>query len=246
MSQIIQSTKLINGVDLKTPPLVDPPLYAEVGEAPKKLIVACVWWGNKYGRNYVEKLRNSVKRNLSIPYEMVCITDRDDVPEEIRKIEAPKNSEGWWQKVNLFKEDIFPKDSRVLYLDLDIVITNSLDDIVKSKGEIVMIENFGPNKKHAAYNSSCMVWTPNDNTQRIHNAFSKEITKELHGDQCWIWRVMTDEKIRAFRKDLAESYKYNTRTRQWKRSSKNTAVWVFHGKPDPHEVKDRFIVDNWR
>jgi hypothetical protein len=235
MSQIIQSTKLINGVDLKTPPLVDPPLYAEIVEAPKKLIVACVWWGTKYGRDYVEKLRNSVKRHLTIPY-----------PEEIRKIQAPKNSEGWWQKVNLFKEDIFPKDSRVLYLDLDIVITNSLDDIVKSKGEIVMIENFGPNKKHAAYNSSCMVWTPNDNTQRIHNAFSKEITKELHGDQCWIWRVMTDEKIRAFRKDLAESYKYNTRTRQWKRSSKNTAVWVFHGKPDPHEVKDRFIVDNWR
>ena len=48
MSQIIQSTKIINCVNLKTPALIDPPPYAEVGEPPKKLIVACVWWGNKY------------------------------------------------------------------------------------------------------------------------------------------------------------------------------------------------------
>lgn len=244
MSQIIQSTKLINCVDLKTPALIDPPLYAEVGEPPKKLIVACVWWGTKYGKEYVEKLRNSVKRNLSIPYELVCITDRDDVPEGVTKIPAPKNSEGWWQKVNLFHPKLFHPQNRIMYLDLDVVITNSLDALACSQGEFIMIENFGPNKKHAAYNSSCMVWNPTEKTHRIHNSFDKVVTQELHGDQCWIWRVM-EKDIKAFRKDLAESYKYNRRTTQWKRESKDTALWIFHGKPDPHEVKDSIIVKNW-
>ena len=243
MTQIIQSTKLINGVDLKTPPLL-PYQYAKIGPAPEKLIVACVWWGNKYGIKYVENLRNAVKRHLTIPYEMVCITDHKEVPEGVRRIPTPSGSEGWWQKVNLFKEGVFPSDARVMYLDLDVVVSNSLDIIAKHEGEIVMIENFSRNKHHAAYNSSCMIWTPTDKTQRIYDCFCEQITKELHGDQCWIWRAMGNAAIKTIRIDLAESYKYNKRS-NIRRESKDTALWVFHGKPDPHEVTDRIIVKNW-
>jgi hypothetical protein len=239
------TSKIINGVDLKLPILIDPPIYSKIGEEPNKMIVACVWWGTKYGRNYVENLRNSLKRNLSIPYEMVCITDRDDLPDGIRKIPALKNGDGWWQKVNLFKPGMFPSDTRILFLDLDVVITSSLDPISRSQGEFVMIENFSMNRRASAYNSSCMLWTPNEKTERIYTCYNSEVVEALHGDQCWIWRVM-EKDILAFRKDLLESYKYNRARPEMRRASNDTAVWVFHGKPDPHEVNAPFVKNNWR
>ena len=65
MSQIIQSTKLINGIDLKTP-LLPEPVRSTVGQAPEKITVACVWWGTLYGKEYVENLRNSNFRQQNL------------------------------------------------------------------------------------------------------------------------------------------------------------------------------------
>ena len=44
-------------------------------------IVLCVRFGYRYGRDYVERLRNMVSRNLTLPYEFVCLTD-DKIPIE--------------------------------------------------------------------------------------------------------------------------------------------------------------------
>ena len=77
-----------------------------------------------------------VARNLTIPYEFVCITDRDDVPEGVRAIPTPVANElcqgknhygdgkGWCAKVGLFKPGLFGDAKRVMYLDLDICIIN--------------------------------------------------------------------------------------------------------------------------
>ena len=40
-----------------------------------KVTVLCVKFGTKYGREYIERLRNMVSRHLTVPYEFVCITD---------------------------------------------------------------------------------------------------------------------------------------------------------------------------
>lgn len=254
---IIQSTAVVNGIELTTPKLIDPPPRTTIGDAPEKLTVACVWWGTKYGVNYVEKLRNSIQRNLTIPYELVCITDRTDVPEGIRRIETPVPNElcqgtnsygdgkGWWAKVGLFKPGLFGDARRIMYLDLDVVITGSLDNIARSQEPFCMIENFGPNKAHAAHNSSCMVWTPSEKTDDIYEKFTPQVPNELHGDQCWIWRVMRDD-IYNYPKNWAVSYKYEKAGPQWSFANEETAVVVFHGKPNPHEVLDGVILRNWR
>ena len=232
MSQIVQSTKLINGIDLKTPPLPEP-VRPTVGEAPEKITVACVWWGTLYGKEYVEKLRNSVARHLSIPHDFVCLTDRDDVPEGVKKIPLDIGPEGWWQKTALFKPGLF--SGKVMYLDLDVIVINSLDEFAKVKDPFSMIENFGPNKKHSAHNSSVIVWTPSSQTEKIYTKFSEEVTKELHGDQCWIWRVM-DKNITNYELDWVDSYKYG-KIQQWKRRTDNTSIIVFHGNPKPHDKR---------
>jgi len=243
---IVQSNKLINGVNLNTPVLPTPVKYSPITTPPEYLTVVCVWWGDLYGIDYVQKLYNSVKRNLSIPHQFYCITEHDHVPEGVRKIQTPSTSQGWWQKVNLFQPGLFPKESRILYLDLDVVITDSIDQIVSSSGDFVMIENFGPNKNHAAHNSSVVLWNPTDLTDHIFNAFDQSVTFELHGDQCWIWRVM-DKYITNFRKDLVDSYKY-AKILNWKRSRVDkpySPVMIFHGNPKPHECGDAWVKQYW-
>lgn len=237
MSRMItQSQKTVHGVDLRTPPLPDPPKRVTLGNQPHVLTVACVWWGTAYGIEYVEKLRDGVARHLSIPHDFVCITPHKNVPEGVIRMEPPTMAEGWWQKVGLFSPDLFGPSRRILYLDLDVVIINSLDEIASATDPFCMIENYGPNKGHAAHNSSCMLWTPTKETHRIFTEFSDDVPKQLHGDQCWIWRVLGDNIIRDFEKYQCVSYKYEKQNAQWRHQNADTAVVVFHGNPKPHDL----------
>lgn len=240
---IVQSTLSFNGVSLNTPPLPPPP-RATVASPPPRLTVACVWWGTLYGVEYVERLRNMVARHLTVPYDFVCITD-NEVPSGVIRYPSPIRYKGWWQKVGLFSGDLFGRSQRVLYLDLDLVISGSLNKLVSAPEPFCMIENFGPNKGHAAHNSSVMLWTPSDESQRIYDCFHPDVTKHLHGDQCWIWRVMQD-KIVDFPRSWVVSYKYE-RSRMDNRRGEDTAIVVFHGNPKPHQaLNDTLVKNNWK
>jgi len=244
---ITQSLKTLNGVELRTPPLPDPPKCVTLGKEPHHITVACVWWGTQYGIDYVEKLRNMVARHLTIPYTFVCITPHEKVPEGVVRMRPPiaPSAEGWWQKVGLFSPDLFGPSMRVMYFDLDVVIINSLDKIASASDPFCMIENFGPNKGHAAHNSSCMVWTPTKRTAEIFTKFSDDVMRELHGDQCWIWRVMLDD-IRDWERYQCISYKYEKAQAQWRHRTPETSVIIFHGQPKPHHCKEPEIINNWR
>jgi hypothetical protein len=39
-----------------------------------QITILCVRFGNKYGREYVERLRNMVSRHMTIPYEFASVT----------------------------------------------------------------------------------------------------------------------------------------------------------------------------
>jgi hypothetical protein len=55
-------------------PIVETPLVP-VQHINSGVTVLCVKFGNKYGDDYVERLRNMVSRHMTIPYEFVCLTD---------------------------------------------------------------------------------------------------------------------------------------------------------------------------
>lgn len=97
-------------------------------------------WGTKYGPEYLDRLYGMVARHVTGPFKFWCLTDN---PEGIRpeviclplpEMEAPmpKNTKGIWGKSRLWKEDLGgngiegPKGP-VLFVDLDVVITGSLD-----------------------------------------------------------------------------------------------------------------------
>ena len=101
-------------------------------------IVCVLRHGGKvgYDATWVEKLHNSIKRNLTIPFKFVCLSDCD-VPCE--RIPLDEIGAGYWAKMQLFKPGQF--DGPVLFFDLDTIICNNLDSLVEKlleQDELVM------------------------------------------------------------------------------------------------------------
>lgn len=228
--------------------------------------ILCVRFGNKYGRDYVERLRNMVARHMTIPYEFACLTDDQHPIEGVRTIYQPNSNyaKGWWHKVHMF-DPALPISGRILYFDLDIVIHNNIDKLATwHRSEFLGIHDF--NRAFYAnwmnLNSSALAWNHGEQ-QHIWNQFKKSPTEalRLHGDQDWIWKTSKD-RIKFWPKEWIQSYKWEIRKREeltvinGKRQFKDVkndiaihpdcCVAVFHGDPNPCAVQDKFVVDNWR
>jgi hypothetical protein len=112
-----------------------------------------------------------------------------------------------------------------------------------------------------ALNSSVMSWIHRDHSY-IYEKFceNKTAVQRMHGDQDWIWQV-AKTRIKFWKTEWIQSYKWEIRSRDelvvqnGKRLFKSVrdpivpaecSVVVFHGEPNPHDVQDPFVVDNWR
>ena len=42
--------------------------------------ILCVKWGDKYGNEYVEKLKDQVEKNCSVLFNFYCLTDNPTQP----------------------------------------------------------------------------------------------------------------------------------------------------------------------
>ena len=231
----------------------------------EKLTVLCVRFGNKYGRDYVERLRNMVNRHLTVPHEIACLTDDQHPIEGVRTIYQPnaQYAKGWWHKVHMF-DPTLPLAGRVLYMDLDVVICNNIDKLATYRPDtFVGIHDFN-RKFHATWhylNSSVMAWT-HGTQSHIYNQFKSRPSdaQRLQGDQDWIWKLSKD-KIQFWPRDWIMSYKWEIRSREeltilnGKRQFKEVkndvnvlpdcSIAVFHGDPNPCAVQDKFVLDNW-
>lgn len=235
------------------------------GNSTDKISVLCVRFGNRYGKEYVERLRNMVARHLTVPYEFYCLTDDQHSIEGVTSIYQPnaQYQKGWWHKVHMFDARL-PLRGRILYFDLDVVIHNNIDKLAKIyPTEFMGIHDFN-RKFYASWkylNSSVMAW--NHGTQHHIWEKFKENPKEaqkLQGDQDWIWKLCQNQ-IKFWPKEWIQSYKWEIRSREelvmlnGKRQFKEAdhtvevhpdcCVTVFHGDPKPQDVQDKFVVDNW-
>lgn len=106
----------------------------------------CMKWGTLYGADYVNKLYGMVRRHTSGELRFVCLTDdpkgiRSEVeiaPCPTIPVPPPHNNRGW-RKVTLWKSTIFNEPGDWLYLDLDVVVTGSLDAFFEHEPEASFI-----------------------------------------------------------------------------------------------------------
>ncbi len=120
---------------------------AETNVADVKQIL-CIKWGTLYGPKYVNHIYGMVSRNITPPFKVVCFTDdRDGIRPEVECHDLPElgcpvptNVPGKFRKVALWNKDLFGLTGVGLYVDLDVVITGSLDDLFEfaDPGDVVM------------------------------------------------------------------------------------------------------------
>lgn len=211
------------------------------------LNIICVNAGDYLGKGveYVNILANMVARNISkeTPYKFICFTDTlGDYDCEIDVRPLPVDGlEGWWNKLALFKEGIFPDGDRILYLDLDTVITSGLDEIIKYDGDFAILRDF---YRPDGLQSSVMAWKADGPSSILWSEWLRAgMPKDEYGDQRWIEkRVYNPDIWQDIYPECFVSYKVHAA----REISKNARMVIFHGHPRPHEVKSGWMPHVWK
>ena len=113
--------------------------------------VVCINWGTKYGPLYINRLYSMVCRNITPPFTFTCFTDNnhgirnevDTEPLPPLDFELPVTRRGIWPKCRLWSKELGRLEGPVLFLDLDLVITGSLDEFFTfgRSDEVILARN---------------------------------------------------------------------------------------------------------
>jgi glycosyltransferase involved in cell wall biosynthesis/uncharacterized Rossmann fold enzyme len=207
----------------------------------------CLNAGNycERGAEYVNNLFDMVKRNLAenVDGRFVCMTDdADGLHPDILPMMLPDDIKGWWGKLYLFKDGLFPKNERMIYFDLDTLIVNNIDEIVAYDGDIAMLDDF---VNPGTIAPGVMLWRAGVASEiwGLWEYFHRPLNDM--GDLGWINRIKDDlpkiDKLQELMPDTFVSYKQSATTAP----PSGSAVVCFHGLPRPHDV-DGWVADVWK
>ena len=202
--------------------------------------------GNKYGPEYVERLQAAVKRNLTLPHRFVCLTDQPQAV-NCETLPIPLNLPSWWGKVALFS-DVIP--GRKLFFDLDTVIIGNIDDFARYTGDLAVIRPFYREDGIA----SGLIGIGTSKNHHVWDLFSRDpeaMIRYCHqnanppwnnGDQRWLELTVKDvDYWQNLLPGQLVSYKVHCQNT----IPEGARIVCFHDKPDPHEVQDSWIHQNW-
>jgi hypothetical protein len=228
--------------------------------------VICVHVGDRYDNQYVEKLHRAVRRHMT---ELCTFTVLHDgkryniVDPNFRSIQVNRQ-EGigqnnmWWYKMQAFRPDVAAEEN--LLMDIDIVAVSNLDELwAYTPDQFMIIQDFN---RH---------WYPlydrnNSSVVRFNRPHAADIwprwctdpiswMRKYRGDQDWF--DAEHPNMQQWPKEWIMSWKWEVFGGGLKfpgrpdtfsditRLDLRTKLLVFHGKPDPHDVDDPIIHQNW-
>lgn len=203
------------------------------------LVICCVKQGDKYSADYVRNLQDGVKRHLSLEdskIDFVCFTDSSVSGVDCEPL--PEKLDGWWCKLGLFKPGVFSKGESVLYLDLDTLTVDNIDDVAGYTGEFAILRDF---MRPHGFGSAIMAW-PGGQCEKIWTRWDELGRFELmNGDQHWVEMIWPQAKIlQDLFPDKLVSYKIHCRGG----IPEGASIVNFHGTPRPHECND-WVKEHW-
>lgn len=231
---------------------------------------ACLIYGDAYPWSYVEKLYSMLCRSISRPIRFHVLTESSRyVPAHMIKHSVvewanmgTRRSRPWWYKLQLFDPQEFSR--QMLYLDLDVVITDSLDWIFALNDRYFWtVRDFKYlwRPDWQGINSSMMYWNPAKfdyvwlHWQSQNRAL---IMNQYHGDQDYISEILRSQDKRFVDEAFVKSWRWqiNHGGLDMKRRvpinphagsvvPAETKIIVFHGTPKPHELQDPVIDLYW-
>ena len=202
--------------------------------------------GNYQGRGseYANKLSRAVRRNLSLPYRFICFTDDDAglLPDIVARPLPHPGLIGLMNKLALFNPTAFEFGERILWLDLDTIISGNIDEIASYAGKFAMIEDLYFPGRIA---SGVMAWQAGVEWKSgapIWESYADAGYPNIEGgDQVWI------EACRP-RVDILQDL-YPGQIASYKASgcqlAPQTRIVCFHGHPRPHHISAGWVPSLW-
>lgn len=204
--------------------------------------ILCFKWGDKYGAQYVNNLYNSMKRNSTVDFRFICVTD------DIKGINSgvdclpllDDSKKGWWQKITAFKSPLHDIQGNVLLTDLDMVIVDNIDEFFTMEGDFIMEQD----AQKSNGNSTCFMRFAANQHSDIYDKFPSNIqyanatcgfkAGKYWGDQIWVNEQRPNPL--TWNTDWIKSYKWECKARRNDVKSafsipKGCKVIKFHGKP---------------
>lgn len=135
----------------------------------KTVNVICIKWGSAYSPDYVNKLKNMVKRNTKYAVDFYCFTedakglDSDVIVKDLpvlHTLAEYKTKYSYRKEAGLCDDNLGGlRGKRVFFFDLDMVIVSSLDELFDyPKDEKFYIINDWSSRGSVVGQASCYSW----------------------------------------------------------------------------------------
>lgn len=214
--------------------------------------VICMKWGTKFGPHYVNRLYAMVKRHLSRPHRFVCFTDdAEGVDERVEclplpAMDLPEGKERGWRKLSTFQSPLADLSGTALFLDLDVVIVGSLDELFELPGDFRVIHDW-LRPWRIEGNTSVYRFEVNAHPD-VYVHFMEnidEVKKDHRHEQSYLSAKMHEKGLLeywpagwcvSFKRGCLQPFPTNL----WKvpEIPEGARVVVFHGNPNPQNAID--------
>ena len=235
--------------------------------------IICMKWGEKYDSSYVNKLFNMVSRNLDRNFRFICLTDDNSgFLSSIESFDLPKLNlpdgipERGWTKLVTFSENLFDIQGQCLFLDLDLIIVNRIDELFELEGDFFIIKDFI--RKDSTGNSSVYRFEMGkffDVLEYFQQNFT-EIQSKYRNEQEYLSDYMkNNHSINYLPIEWCQSFKKNCVQKGFKQFfyppllPQEAKIIIFHGKPNPPDalkgksgkwyrkvLPTDWVADHWR
>lgn len=210
------------------------------------LVISTWVWGDKYGADYVAKLAAGAARNLSIPHEFRLFTPPAEdayLTQEKGCFARLRAFDPEWQAAN----GIEPGD-RIVCMDLDLVITGSLDDLFDRQEPFTIMQ--GVNTANPCPFNGSLWMLEAGYRPDVWGEFSLDLAAkvpfyEFPDDQGWLADMLPDAGSFG-----PEDGVYAFQKRSWPKGEalpRNAKIVAFPGWRDPSQyVRLDWVAEHWR
>lgn len=217
--------------------------------------VLCMKWGTKYGAEYVNRLYQMVRKNLTLPFQMICLTDDasgiDDRVQCFPILQLPLPDglpERGWKKLTTFSKELYGLSGRALFLDVDLVIIDNIDCFftqAQSRDDEVWIIRDWKKPWRMVGNSSVYRFEIGAIPQLLEYFKQNfhEIRQKFRHEQAFLsWYIREFHRLCYWDSTWCLSYKYQVLKKLpfslWKPPEKPQTgkILVFHGEVNPPDA----------
>lgn len=225
--------------------------------------IVCMKWGSGFTSRHVNALYAGVLRNMEETFDFVCMTDDGSglaagiLVRPIPDLGLPERAwrRGCWPKLGVFAPHLFPYEDVVLFLDLDIIVQQSLApfiELVRMRRHLIIQREWNP----ALWGLLPQALRPDRGAQSSVFGFCPATMQNIYGDVTAAPASVIDK----YRNDQTYLTQRVQRRSYWPasfcvsfkrsctryfplnlllptiRQPKKAKIVVFHGKPRPWET----------